>query len=115
MSQVRTQFQAQLEINVGSTKVMQLIVEDPETGEPLSMIDENLFATGDAVITKPDGSIIITTPITYVNRPNGTIEFTIDDTVTTTENAGNWLGKVKFINTLDKIINQESFNFNILC
>lgn len=114
MSQVRTQFQAQLEISVGSTKVMQLIVEDPETGEPLDMTDDNLFATGNAVITKPDKTIIVTTPISYVDRPNGVIEFTIDDTVTTIENAGNWLGKVKFINTLGKIINQEKFNFNIL-
>jgi len=114
MSQVRTQFQAQLEINVGSTKVMKFIVEDPETGEPLSMIDTDLFNTGNAVISKPDKTIIVTTPITYVDRPNGTIEFIIDDTVTTLANAGNWLGKVKFINSSGKTINQEIFNFNIL-
>jgi len=114
MSQIRTQFQSLLEIRVGSTKIMSLIIEDPETGQPLSMTDTDIFNTGKAIITKPDKTEIANVPIVYIDRPNGEIEFTIDDTITISINAGNWLGKVQFINTSGKIIDQNIFNFNIL-
>jgi len=114
LSQIRTQFQSKLEIRVGSTKVMNLVIQDPETGKPLSMTDTDVFNTGRAIITKPDKTEIADVPIVYVDRLNGEIEFTIDNTITISTNAGNWLGKVQFINSSSQIIDQNIFNFNIL-
>lgn len=114
MSLVRTQFDATLEIKVGTTKVMQLIIEDPETGEPLDLSDTDIYSTGDFVIREPDKTIITTVPFLYIDRPNGLIEFAIDDTIATLENAGNWEGIVQFINVNTIIIDQRTINFNIL-
>lgn len=93
---------------------MNLIIQDPETGQPLSMTDTDIFNTGKALITKPDKTKLANVVINYINRAGGEIEFTIDDTVTISANAGNWLGKVQFINSSDEIIDQNIFNFNIL-
>ncbi len=114
MSLVRTQFDATLEINVDTTKVMQLVIEDPETGEPLDLSDTDIYDTGTFVIREPDKTIIATVPFLYIDRPNGLIEFAIDDTITTLENAGNWKGIVQFININTLIIDQRKINFNIL-
>lgn len=93
---------------------MSLIVRNPETGDPLLMVDTDVFTTGKVTITKPDKTEIANVPITYVDRPNGEIEFTIDKTITIPANTGNWLGKVQFINAFSDIIDQDVFNFNIL-
>jgi len=114
MSTVREQFDATLEITVGTTKVMQLVIEDPETGEVVDMTDTDVFNTGNFVITKPDKTIIATISIVYVNRVGGIVEFPVDSTVTTLENAGNWIGTVQFINAISLIIDQRVINFNIL-
>jgi len=114
MSLVRTQFDATLEIKVDSTRVMAIIVEDPETGEPLDLSDTDIYNTGNFIILEPDSTIIATIPFIYVDRPNGLIEFEVDATVTTVENAGNWKGDVEFININSLIIDQRTLNFNIL-
>lgn len=114
MSTIRTQFDATLEITVGSTKVMRIIVEDPDTGAPLSLIDTDIYNTGNVVIAKPDKTIIATIPIAYVDRPNGAVEFTVTAATTVIANAGNWKGTVQFINFSSLIIDQRVFNFNIL-
>ena len=114
MSLVREQFDATLEIKVGSLKIMSLTIEDPETGEPLDLSDEDIYNTGIFVIREPDRTIIATTDFDYVDRPNGLIEFTITPTIASSENAGNWEGVVKFVNSTSSIIDQRIFNFNIL-
>ncbi len=116
MSIVREQFDATLEVTVGTDKVMSLIIEDPEIGEPLPLNDTDVYNTATFRITRPDKTLIGTVlPVTYVNRPNGLVEFVVIGTNTTLpENAGNWLGTVQFINVNSKIIDQRKMNFNIL-
>ena len=114
MSVVREQFDATLEIKVGTTKTMQLIIEDPETGEPLDLSDTDIYNTGDFVIREPDKTVIDTIPFIYVDRPNGLIEFEVKPTTAKIENAGNWAGIVQFINVNSLIVDQKTINFNIL-
>ena len=114
MSVVRTQFDATLEIMAGTSKQMQLIIEDPETGEPQDLSDTDIYNTGNFQIREPDKTVIADIEFFYDDRPNGVIEFTVLDTVSTLENAGNWEGIVQFINVNSVIIDQRTINFNIL-
>jgi len=118
MSTVREQFDATLEVSVGTKKVMSLIIEDPETGEPIDMSDSEIYNTAKFIITRPDKSLVgPVLTVTYVDRPNGLVEFLVEtgtDKTTIIENAGNWLGTVQFINITTDIIDQRKMNFNIL-
>lgn len=114
MSQIRTQFDATLEIKVGTVKVMSLTIEDPETGGVVDLSDTDTYDDGNFRIREPDKTLIADIQFIYLDRPGGVIEFTVNTTVTTIENAGNWEGIVQFININDIIIDQRTINFNIL-
>lgn len=115
MSLVREQFDATLEITVGTTKIMTLIIEDPETGEPVDLSDTDIYSTAKYLITKPDKSLVgPELTVTFVDRPTGVTEFLVPASTTILENAGNWLGTIQFINVGSLIIDQRKMNFNIL-
>ena len=114
MSLRRTDYGATLDMFIGSTKDFQIQVEDPETSDAQDLSDTSIYATGNFLILKPDGTQIASVSITYTDRLNGLVSFTIDDTVTTSANAGNWIGKVQFVNEFGDIIDQQAMNFNIL-
>lgn len=114
MSIRRIDYEVTLEIFAGTRKDFELVIEDPSTGEAKDLSDTNTYNDGNVKIVKPDGTIITTVSITYNDRPNGIVGFTIDETVATNDNAGNWIGNVELINNVPKTIDQQLFNFNIL-
>lgn len=109
----RTSHSDTLEITVGSTKMFRVTILDSSNNvQPLT--DQNVFDTGNFNILAGDFTLIATVPIMYFDRPNGIIEFTIDNIITINTNAGNWNGEVQLINTLSQTILQQVLNFNIL-
>lgn len=73
----------------------------------------NIFSTGVFKILAGDFTFIDSVPISYFDRPNGIIEFEIDESIATNENAGNWNGKIELINENGKKVAQQYLNFNI--
>jgi len=114
MSQVRTQYDTLLEMFVGSEKPFFMTITDPTTGEPVDLSSETDFATGNMRIIKPDDTVITTISISFTDRTNGVISFTVLDTVSVIANAGNWIGNIQIVNSVSKITAQQVFNFNIL-
>jgi len=101
-------------ILVGSEKPFTTTINDPDTGSGLDMSDTTTYATGVVKIIQPDGTILATVAITFTDRPNGTVTWTILDTTTVLANAGNWVGNLEISSDVPKIIEQVNFNFNII-
>jgi len=114
MSTTRTDFGVILEMLVGSTKVFEFTIIDPATGTAKNLSDTAVFATGEVKIVKPDNTVIVTVVITYTDRPNGVVEFTISSATAINANAGNWIGELELSNNVPLVIEQQFFNFNIL-
>jgi len=113
MSTIRTDYNLIYEIFAGTKKTFTLIVEDPGTGNVLDLSDTSIYNTATVKIVKPDGTLIATITAVYSNRVAGEIDFTVDETVSTNKNAGNWLGDMELVNTNSETVNQQLFNFNI--
>ena len=114
MSTTRIDYGTLLEIFAGTTKLFTLIVKDPVTGLPEDLSDTAVFNTGRVKIIRPDTTIVATLSITYSDRPNGEIEFTVTSTAATNANAGNWVGNMELENDSAQIVEQQNFNFNII-
>lgn len=114
MSTTRIDYGTLLDIFAGTTKLFTLIVTDPVTGDPKNLSDTSVFNTGRVKIVKPDTTIIATLSITYSDRPNGEIEFTVTSADATNANAGNWVGNMELENDSAQIVEQQHFNFNII-
>jgi len=113
MSTVRKDFGTILEMNAGSTKKFTLTVNDPDTGLAVNMSDTAVYATSQFKIVKPGGTLIATVSVTYLDRTNGKVEFTILAVDATNANAGNWEGDLEFSDNSPKVIDQQQINFNI--
>ena len=115
MSTNRETFETTYEINVGSSKEFEATILDPDTGSPKSLEDAVAYNNGIVQILKPDGTQIGTDIVlTFSVREDGIVTFTVLDTITTPQNAGNWKGKIIFKNSSNIIVDQQSFGFNIL-
>ena len=113
MSTRRTDFGTRFEIYIGSTKKFNLVIEDPETGMP-KVLSEDLYKGGQVVITTTEDIEIGNVPIVYESHSEGLIGFTITSEITTTKNAGNWTGKLQLTDNDSNIIDQQTFNFDII-
>lgn len=114
MSQVQQQKEVIYEVFAGTTKTFTTIVEDPSTGQIEDISDDQIYTTGFAEISRPDGSLLGTVNITYTDRANGIVTWTVESDITNSYNVGNWLVNVKFYNILDQKINELEASFNIL-
>lgn len=115
MSTTRTNFEGRLlEIYEGGSKTFEFTIIDPETGEAQDMSDNLIFNSGTVTILKPSGDIIGTVNISFTDRLNGVVDFTIEPPISDTENVGNWIGHLEILNEVGQIIDQQNFNFNIL-
>lgn len=114
MSTRRIDYGVTFEISAGSTKIFQFTVIDPVTGTAKNLSDTTIFATGQVKIYKPDNTIIGTLTVSYTDRVNGIIQFTVTATEATNANAGNWIGDLELSNDVPLIVEQQFFNFNIL-
>jgi len=114
MSTTRIDYGVLFEILAGSTKIFQFTVIDPETGQAKDLTDTSTFDTGQVKIVKPDNTIITTVTVTYTDRINGIVQFTVPATDANNANAGNWIGELELSNTTPLVVEQQFFNFNIL-
>jgi len=114
MSTTRIDYGVKFDISAGTTKIFQFTVIDPETGQAKDLTDTNTYATGQVKIYKPDNTIIGTLAVTFVDRLNGLIQWTVTPTEASNANAGNWIGDLELSNTTPVIIEQQFFNFDIL-
>ncbi len=114
MSTTRIDYGVKFDISAGTTKIFQFTVIDPETGQAKDLSDTGTYATGEAKIYMPDGTIIGTLTITFTDRPNGIVQFTVTPTEANNTNAGNWIGDLELSNTGADIVEQQFFNFDIL-
>jgi len=109
----RTDYFSTLEITAGSNKnFQQTILDSSNNVQDLS--DTAIYTSGKFNILEGDFTLIATVDISFIERSLGLIQFFIPDTITTNENAGNWIGETVFSNELSQIISQEYSNFNIL-
>ena len=114
MSINRVDYGLVYDVEVDSEKELIIIVNDPNTGTGLVMGDLTQYDSGVVKIVKPDGTIISNVAITFEDRANGIVGFTIPDTDTVFANAGNWTGNLEISSDEPKIILQLKFNYNII-
>lgn len=114
MSTTRIDYGTLLEIFAGTTKLFTLIIKDPVTGDPKDLSDTAVYNTGSVKIVRPDTTIVATLSVTYSDRPNGEIEFTVTSSIAKNENAGNWIGNMELVNDSALVVEQQNFNFNII-
>lgn len=114
MSVRREDFGTKLDIYVDSEKTFQLNVINPNTGLAEDLTNTTIYNTGTVKVYKPDGTVVLSVTLTYADRANGVVEFTVLETHTVIANAGNWIGDMELIDDTAKIIDQQKFNFNIL-
>ena len=79
MSITREDFGVLYEINAGTTKTFEAIIEN-EDGTVKDLSDTDTYNDGRVKIYKPDGTIIGTVSISFTDRPNGVINFTVTST-----------------------------------
>ena len=100
-------------VKAGSRATLSLTITD-STGVAKSLTDTNTYATGVWKVWKPSGTLIINGAITYDDRANGIIIYSLSATDTAIGNAGNWEGEVELKNSSGTMIEQtQSFNFTI--
>lgn len=116
MSINREDFGELYEVESGTTKVLESVIIDPDTGGVKDLSDTNVYATGIVQILKPDGTQIGEDMIVIFQAPRtaGIVTFTVTNTHSAVANAGNWTGKIIFKNISTIIIDQKKFNLNIL-
>lgn len=117
MSVNRENFEVTLEITSGTTKQFELTIINPDTGTAQDLTDTGVYNTGSVKIYKPDPSEALIASgigVSFTDRANGIITFTVNDTISASANAGNWIGEVEFSNQTPVVIDQQKFGFNII-
>src|SRR5690242_7793059 len=112
MSSVYSDLGEVYDILVGTTKLFESVIDDPETGGVMDITDTSIFATAKVLLYKPNGNLLCA-PITgqYFDRENGIISWEAGTFVN--ELSGNWKGVIQMFNDNGTCINQQFFNFNI--
>lgn len=115
MSNVYSDLGAEYVTYAGTTETFSATIIDPDTGAAMDLTDTTKFANGNANarIVKPNNNIIGIVAITYNDRTNGIVQFTVDDTIATNNNLGNYIVEIILGNNSNKPILQQNANFNI--
>lgn len=115
MSTNREDFGVTLEITAGTTKQFEVTITDPDTNQAVDMQDTAVYNSGSVKIYQPDGTLITSgVGVSFTDRANGIVTFTILAAVAVNANAGNWIGEIEFSNQTPTVIDQQKFNFNII-
>lgn len=115
MSTERQKFGTEIDIHVGTTKTYEYTIINADTNLFQPLTDTSKYATAVVKIFKPDGTQVGgTRTVSFTDRANGKVEFTLTPTETAAANAGNWRGELEISNTAPVIIDQQFFNVNIL-
>ena len=100
-------------VKVGSRATLQLTIKNSD-GTVKDLSNDTTFATGKWKVWKPDGTLIIDGSITFSDRSNGIVTYTLGASDATAANAGVWEGEVEIKDTSSVISEQtETFNFTI--
>ncbi len=111
----RKNYKNTLQITAGSKKGFQVTVVDGNN-KVVDLSNEAIFKTAKFNILEGDFTLIKSVTATYFDRPNGIMQFEIDNTIANNGNAGNWVGELEFLNEANPavIVDQKYMNFNIL-
>ncbi len=100
-------------VKAGSLISLQLTITD-DGGTAKNLSDAVNYNTGKWKVWKPNGTLIINGNITFSNRANGVISYTLATSDTVIANAGNWSGEVELKDNSGNISEQtKTFNFVI--
>jgi len=100
-------------VKAGSLITLQLTITD-DGGTAKNLSNTVTYNTGKWKVWKPDGTLIINGNITYTNRANGIVSYTLVTTDTAIANAGIWSGEVELKDSGGAISEQtKTFNFVI--
>jgi hypothetical protein len=93
-------------VKVGATATLLLTTK-------LNLTNTVTFASGKWKVWKPDGTLLINGDISYHDRTNGIVSYTLV-TSDTTSKEGNWSGEVEMLDSSGNISEQtKTFNFVI--
>jgi len=100
-------------VKAGSRATLELTIND-STGSAKSLTDANTYNTGRWKVWKPDGTLIIDGALTYDNRANGIVTYSLTAADTAITNAGNWDGEIELKNSAGTVVEQtQTFSFVI--
>ena len=100
-------------VKVGSRATLELTIKNSD-GTVKDLSNDTTYATGKWKVWKPDGTLIIDGSITFSDRANGIVTYTLGASDATTANVGIWEGEVEIKDTGSVISEQtQSFNFTI--
>ena len=98
---------------VGSRSTLELTIKNSD-GTVKDLSNDTTYATGKWKVWKPDGTLIIDGNITFSDRANGIVTYTLGASDATAANVGIWEGEVEIKDTGSVISEQtQSFNFTI--
>lgn len=100
-------------VKVGSRATLQLTIKNSD-GTAKNLTNDTTYATGKWKVWKPDGTLIIDGSITFSDRTNGIVTYTLGASDAIAANAGVWEGEIEIKDTSGTISEQtETFNFTI--
>ena len=100
-------------VKVGSRATLELTIKNSD-GTVKDLSNDTTYATGKWKVWKPDGTLIIDGSITFSDRANGIVTYTLGTSDATAANVGIWEGEVEIKDTGSVISEQtQSFNFTI--
>lgn len=116
---VREDYGVTYEVFVGTTKTLEAIITDPDTGEAKPLTDTAIYASGVAKILKADDTQVgADMTISYgdaAQRATGLVTFTVlASSQTLAANAGNWKGEIELSNSTPLVVDQQRFNIKII-
>lgn len=100
-------------VKAGSRATLELTITD-SNNTAKSLSNTTTYASGKWKVWKPDGTLIIDGAITFDDRANGVITYSLTSSDTAIANAGVWEGEVELKDSDGNISEQTStFNFII--
>ncbi len=100
-------------VKAGSRATLSLTITD-SSNSAKSLSNTTTYASGKWKVWKPDGTLIIDGAITFDDRSNGVISYSLTTANTAIANAGVWEGEVELKDSDGNISEQTStFNFVI--
>ena len=81
-------------IKAGSRATLQLTVAD-SNGVAKNLTNTTTYATGKWKVWKPGGTLLIDGSVTFTDRTNGVVSYSLSATDTAIANAGIWAGEVE--------------------
>ena len=98
-------------VKAGSTATLQITVKDA-SGIAKNLSNTVTYNSGKWKVWKPDGTLLLDGTITFVDRANGIVSYTLGTSDITNTKAGIWEGEIELKNSSGVISEQtQSFNF----